>query len=405
MTRYLLNHFSTTGLVMLVVGGSTLVALVATVALRKAYPSLHERAGRFEETVVVLRRDLFSFVYAVVLALSIADLSGNVSAASSTVAGEANALAKLASSAGVFPAQTSDAINDSLREYVHAVVDDEWPSMRTGQSSPRAAAALEALNAVYQGLTPQTAVEQTYYSASVDDLGQVTLARRERLLESQVSLSPLLRILLVVGGIVFVVLGFPAAVRSMSARLLLVGIAAAFLSFAYLLTMVLDYPFAGQTAVSTAPFKQGALARYWAFDGPPRQLGPQMVARLSPADLAGVWNSDNGFGVMVFRVEGSEVRGVYRNDEGTIVGRIGGDGVLRGWWCQEPGRTTPGNAGEVEWRLLHTTGGQRRVLDGRWKFGAGEGFRGGWDLTWITETEPADLAPLFDDPSAFCPHP
>ncbi|MGH8929775.1 MAG: hypothetical protein ACRDZO_03835 [Egibacteraceae bacterium] len=37
MTRYLLNPFSTAGLVALVVDGSTLLALVATVAVRKAF--------------------------------------------------------------------------------------------------------------------------------------------------------------------------------------------------------------------------------------------------------------------------------------------------------------------------------------------------------------------------------
>ncbi|MGH8902095.1 MAG: hypothetical protein ACRDYA_10530 [Egibacteraceae bacterium] len=45
MTLYLLNHFSTAGLITLVVGGSTLVALVATVVVRKK-GSIEECVGR-----------------------------------------------------------------------------------------------------------------------------------------------------------------------------------------------------------------------------------------------------------------------------------------------------------------------------------------------------------------------
>ncbi len=405
MTLYLLNNFSTAGLVALIVGGSTLVAMAATVAVRKAFPNLAETEARFEEATGVLRADVFALLYTIVLALVIADVSGNFTEASSTVSAEATAVAQLAHSTSVYPAAESDAINDSVREYVRAVVEDEWPSMRNGQSSPRAAAAIDGLYAVFQGLNPQTAVEQAFYDASVNDLDEITFQRRERLLQSQESLSFLLRVLLLVGAVVFVVLGYPASVRSLAGQLVIVGATAAFVSFAYLLTIVLDRPFAGEVSVDTAPLMQGSLARYWAFEGPPPQLDPEMVERLSPEELVGVWNSDSAFGVMVFRQVGGEIRGAYRNDGGTFVGRIGDDGVLRGWWCQEPDRQPLDNAGEVEWRLLETPDGQRQVLDGRWKFGAQEAFRGGWNLIWLGGQEPPDLAAQFDDPATFCPHP
>jgi hypothetical protein len=300
LTRYLLNEFSTAGLVLLVVGGSTLVALVATLAIRKVFPNLPESEAKFEEVTGVLRADVFALLYTIVLALVIADVSGNFTEASETVLAEASAVAQLARSASVFSADARDVINDSAREYVHAVVEDEWPSMRTGQQSPRAAAALEGLYVAYKSVNPQTVTEEAFYDSSVGALGEVTLQRRERLLQSQEGLSALLRVLLVVGGIVFVILGFPASVRSLAGQLLIVGATAAFVSFAYLLTIVLDYPYAGQVAVDTAPFKQGALARYWAYEGPPQQLDPERVERLSPEDLIGVWNSDSSFGVICF---------------------------------------------------------------------------------------------------------
>ncbi len=358
MTLYLLNNLSTVALVALVGGGSTLVAMAATVAIRKAFPNLAEAE------------------------------------ASKTVSAEANAVAQLARSATVFPADATDAINDSVREYLRAVADDEWLSMRSGQSSPRAAAALDGLYAVYQDLSPQTAVEQAFYEASVDDLGEVTLQRRERLLQSQESLSPLLRVLLPVGAVVFVVLGYPASVRSLAGQLVIVGATAAFVPFAYLLTIVLDRPFAGDVAVANAPLKQGALARYWAFEGPPAQLDPDRIERLSPEYLVGVWNSDNAFGVMVFRQVGGEIRGAYRNDGGAFVGRIGDDGVLRGGATQQRGRgrvEAPRDSGRP-------ATGPRRTVEVR-----GGGSPQGWGLTRLPGTEPPDLATQYEDP--FCRYP
>lgn len=45
-------------------------------------------------------------------------------------------------------------------------------------------------------------------------------------------------------------------------------------------------------------------------------------------------------------------------------------------------------------------------MDGRWRYGTAEPFRGGWDLTKLAgRAEPPDLAARFDDASSFCHHP
>ncbi len=67
------------------------------------------------------------------------------------------------------------------------------------------------------------------------------------------------------------------------------------MSFAYLLTMVMDHPFAGDTPVDTTPYKTDSLALYWVIDSAPRPLDPGMFEQLSTKDLIGVWNSDSSF--------------------------------------------------------------------------------------------------------------
>ena len=402
MTLELLNRFSTGALILIVVGGTTALALAATVLVRLKWPNLAD--SDFENLTGILRGEVFALLYTIVLALVIADQSGSMADASSTVSAESSALAELAVAYEAFPAAAHADIADALSEYVHAVVEDEWPAMRNGEASLRAAAALEALHAEYRGFEPTTEVEKAYYARSVDDLGEIIRERRSRLQQSQEGLSPLLRTLLVVGAIVFIFLAYPASVRSLPIQMLIVAATAAFVSFAYLLTMVLDYPFAGEVSVDNSPYRMGVLAQFWAVDEEPRPLQSGAFEKLEPDDMIGNWNSDNAFGELLFRRVGDQIHGVYRLDSGTVTGVVSPDGVFRGWWCSEPDRQAPDNAGEVEWRLLET-GSEEQRLDGRWRYGAEGEMRGGWDLTRIGGREPSDLDEMFDDPSLFCSPP
>ncbi len=404
MTLYLVNHFSTFGLALLIIGGTTAVTVIISELIHKRFPDIVHSS--FEEATGVLRADVFALLYTVVLALVISDLSGNLSAASSTASAEASALNGLTRAATSFPDSARESIRSAAGEYVHAVVEDEWPRMRWGEASPRAAAALEGLDATVRSLAPRTPVEQTFYTSSVDDLSTITLMRRQRLQQSRDELSPLLRMLLIVGAVVFIALAYPASVRRVGARILIIGGASAFVSFAYLLTMVMDYPFAGGTPVDTMPYKTDSLALYWVIDSAPRPLDPGTFERLSEKDLIGVWNSDSSFGETVFRKVGNEIRATYRYDQGTVVGTFSPDGVFHGWWCEADSRKPLKDAGEVEWRLLRVPEGEPVIIDGRWRYGFKEPFRGGWDLTKIKgKTEPSDLAVRFDDATSFCRHP
>jgi hypothetical protein len=404
MTLYLVNHLSGLGLILLVIGGTTALAVIISELIHTTFPSLAESG--FEELTGILRTDVFALLYTVVLALVISNLSGDLAEAEQTVSAEASALNGLTNAANSFPDSERESIRSAVGEYLHAVVQDEWPKMRWAEASPRAAAALEGLQATIRNLQPQNPVEEAFYQSSVNDLSSITLNRRKRLQESGENLSTLLRTLLVVGAVVFIALAYPASARSRLKRVMIVASAASFVSFAYLLTMVMDYPFAGDNPVDTAPYKSDSLSLYWAPDVIPRPLTLDTFERLSTKDLIGVWISDSSFGEAVFRTVGDEIRATYRYDKGTVVGTLSPDGVFRGWWCEAGSRKPLKDAGEIEWRLMKTPEGEPEMLDGRWRYGDKEPFRGGWDLTKIPgKAEPPDLAAGFDDPATFCHHP
>ena len=56
---------------------------------------------------------------------------------------------------------------------------------------------------------------------------------------------------------------YPAKIGDKRLQVVVVACTAAFISFAYLLTILLDFPFAGDLAVANTAFKEGALASFW----------------------------------------------------------------------------------------------------------------------------------------------
>lgn len=398
--RSLLNSVPSALIVLTVVGGTIGLALGGVVAAWKLFPNLAE--GPFEDMADGLRV-VYELVFALILAFVIASVLDTFSNAEATVADEARTLAHIKRANQALPVEQQLVLDEGLGHYVHAIAGPEWERMRDGRESAQAAAALETLYALYQAYDPPPAAgpQAEYYRLAVEQLDEASSARRERLGLSSNELPSLLRTVLPIGAVLLLVLEHrPRMARR--AQLVHMGLLAAVVSFSYLLTVLLDYPFAGDVSVSNEPFKQGALAEFWSSDTP-HELGPgERQEALRTGDLVGVWNSAS-FGLVVFRQDGDEVRGVYRLAQGTVVGSVGPDGVFRGWWCDLPGRQPDDHAGDVEWRLVSSSDGE--IVYGSWRNGTTEPFRGGWDLERVGGPEPPDLAPRFDDPAAFCRRP
>ncbi|MEA2185966.1 MAG: hypothetical protein QOK16_977 [Solirubrobacteraceae bacterium] len=396
MSYYLLNHLSTGVLIVVIVGVPTVAALVVVWVVDEVFPNLRDL--EMDDAV----RDVVGLVFGLLLALVIASIVTKQDDAESAAAAESTAAAQLARATRAFPIDLQIRLEQAIGQYVHAVVEDEWPAMRTGNGSARASAALETIYGTFQQFAPVGEPDVSVYRQALVQLDEVSASRRERLDLSSQSLPGLLRLLLIFGAVSFIVLSYPAGVADRRKKMAITGAITAFICFAYLLTIVLDHPFSGEIAVDNSSFKEGDLAVYWA-DRTPRAVRPDDVVALRARDVVGVWTSD-AFGPTIFRAVDGEIRGVLRMARGTVIARIV-DGVLVGTWCEAPTRRLPRDLGEVQWRMTKSAGtGQ---LIGRWRFGNKEAFRGGWDLIRVggKELEPPDVISLFEQPSRFCRDP
>src|SRR5688500_15225433 len=127
MTSALLNRFSTGALFLIIVGGTTVLAVLASLLIRRKFPNLAD--SDFENLTGILRADVFALLFSIVLGLVIADQSGNMSTASATISRETSALAEMTAGSEAFDPSKRVALSTALNEYVHAVVQDEFEAM------------------------------------------------------------------------------------------------------------------------------------------------------------------------------------------------------------------------------------------------------------------------------------
>ncbi|WP_030758507.1 DUF4239 domain-containing protein [Streptomyces griseus] len=261
MSLWLLNHFSSFSLALLLVGGTVVLAVTGSVLLRRRHPSL---AGGEHNDMVGVTLGMFGAIYGIILAFVIVTLWTQLESTQTIVASEATDAALIARDAAAFPPEVRSGLDAALSDYVHAVVEKQWPLMREGR--PQYGATEHSLVAAFdvlQGYDPKTPREEVFYEEAVSHLNDVAAQRRARITMAEQELPPLLQVLAFGGALVLVPLTFLYGMRRLRIQVLFVASVAALIGFSLLLVLVLDRPFSGELSVSPAPYKEGALARYW----------------------------------------------------------------------------------------------------------------------------------------------
>ncbi|MEV7617478.1 DUF4239 domain-containing protein [Streptomyces sp. NPDC089799] len=261
MALWLLNQFSTFTLGALVVGGVVGLAVAGSLVVRRRFPHL---AGGDHNEMVGVALGMFGAIYGIILAFVVVTLWTQVETTQTIVATEATDLALVVRSAEVFPPEDRARIEKAVGEYAHAVVEVQWPLMREGR--PSFSATASQTEAIYRGLQayePQSVRAQTFYEEATTRLNDVAAQRRARITMAETSLPVLLQVLVYGGALVILPLTFLFGLRSLKMQLLFVSAVAALIGFSLLLVLVLDRPFSGDLSVSSAPYREGALSRFW----------------------------------------------------------------------------------------------------------------------------------------------
>ena len=280
---------------MLGVGGMVLLTVVGVLVARRLFPRLAD--SEFEPVADSLRV-VYELIFALILAFVIAAVLDEIGNAESAVAAEATTISALVRANDTLPEEDRLRLDNAVGQYVQAVANDEWETMKDGEASPLATSALEGMYAEYREVEPDDSAAQTEaYSQAWSDLEEVGTKRRERLDIAAADLPSILRVLVVVGLVLLLVLEYRPQL-SRVAGLVFMGTLAMVVTSAFLLTVILDYPFAGDVSVSNEPLKQDNLTRFWSEDLAYRPKPGDERQPLTAQRLEGVYGS-TAYGTLV----------------------------------------------------------------------------------------------------------
>jgi hypothetical protein len=146
-------------------------------------------------------------------------------------------------------------IRENVVSYARSVVEEEWPLMREGRTSPRAAEHADELRDSIQDFQPRTEAEHALRSEGLSELDELDEARALRLLEVREGLPPILWAVLIVGGVITVAFTFLFGMEAPRLHMLAVAALTVIVSLIIYTIGVLDFPFNSGLRVEPEAFE------------------------------------------------------------------------------------------------------------------------------------------------------
>ena len=231
--------------VVMVVG--TIVVSVAAVSLARR---IHRETLEQNHDVVSVMFSAVGVLYTVLLAFLVVLVWEQFNSAQERTEHEATRISNLLRDAVPFPEAVRDDVQGRLIAYTRSVIEDEWPTMADGESSPTTGIAYRRVWQAYYDFRPRTDSEQEFYGESIGRLNELGESRRLRVISSQASIPPIMWLLLIGGGVVTVAYLYLFSIRNGLLQRLMIGSVAGLLAFILFLIVALDHPFAGDVKVT-----------------------------------------------------------------------------------------------------------------------------------------------------------
>jgi hypothetical protein len=226
------------------------VACAGQIVVRKSFP----------ETDFIRHNEVAGFIIAVVgvfygVLLGFATIVSweEYDASSDRVQQEAAAASNVWMLAPAFPSMTVRLQRD-VQAYARQVVDDEWPAMHRGESSPSVDRTLDDLKDAIVRFSPAGERESQAYASEVQSLQQLDTLRRYRLHDNETNFNWLLWVTLFIGAVTTV--GFTYLFGMHNPHVLLVMTSAVTIVIVTLVVVIFEFdlPFRSDVGIRPEPF-------------------------------------------------------------------------------------------------------------------------------------------------------
>ena len=243
---------STAALGILVVFLAVLAAVVGLWLVRRL-TSLNLREEH--NAVAGFIYSVLGVAYAVVLAFVLFSVWERYEEASGRADQEAAALSALYFHANTLPDSDRRQIQQLAKSYAQVVIDEEWPMMQDGQSSPHAWALMDQMRQSLQDVEHSTSAEQALYLDGLTRAHDLVEARRLRLLEASTHIPKILWVTLLVGGVITVGFTYLFGLSSTRVHTLMVVALTAVITSTLFTIYTLEHRFSGETGLTPEAFE------------------------------------------------------------------------------------------------------------------------------------------------------
>jgi multisubunit Na+/H+ antiporter MnhC subunit len=233
------------------VGGGVLFAVLGVLGGRRL---VHHQVAEGHNDVLVPVFLTAGVIYAVLLGFMVVAVWEAYDAAHANVAEEAALLVPLYRQSEALPAEQADALRKALHEYAEQVVSG-WDRFVHGRRNVEAGAAMQNLFTTFGALKPVTKAQELTAAQFMTSLNLMLLDRNKRYMHAAESLSWIMWLAAVGGGVVTVALTFLIFMERTWPHVLAVSIMAAMIALLLFTIAVLSRPFLGPLAIEAAPFE------------------------------------------------------------------------------------------------------------------------------------------------------
>ena len=244
--QFLLVHVPTVLLGFIIIFIYVFLTIISLVIIRKYYPT-HRRKSHNDIAGFIFAT--LGVIYAVILAFTVVVTWGDFDKASEITNKEANCVASLYQNTEPFPTDFTRQIKGELKEYVNAIVSDEWQKMAKGKSSPKVEEIQGKLIQLYSGFQPKNEIQKIFLMESVKKMNEASEMRRLRLVYANTGIHPILYAILIAGSIITIGFTMLFGTENHIEQLIMTASLAAMIAFALFTVVALDYPFTGTFSI------------------------------------------------------------------------------------------------------------------------------------------------------------
>lgn len=207
----------------------------------------HDISGPFFNTL--------GAIYGIFLAFIVSNTWHYYDQTSSNIVQEARYLDSLHNNTAAFQEPFKSEIRSLVENYRHVLVNEEWPRLAHGESSPNATAVLKNLTQTYaRHQLSGAAPDGPFFSESVKNLEQLKGLRASRIDDAASGLLPFLWSILITGAILTVGFSFLFGAQNFATHAVMTMLLTAVIALAFYTILTLDFPFTGPAAISPNAF-------------------------------------------------------------------------------------------------------------------------------------------------------